>query len=74
MKTIGFLQIDWTGAKSIGMHCVWLAVLTVAWYLVEMLTGHNFGMYQPLAVLVLGTVAAFLKTLCSEYQVPVPTQ
>lgn len=73
MKTIGFLKIDWNGIKSVLIHSAWIAGLTVAFYWLGVLNHHDFGMYQTLAVWVIGSVSAFLKKLCEQYNVPVPT-
>ena len=71
--TKGFGQIDWTGVKSVLIHSAWIAILSVAWFLLSIVTKHDFGAYQTLAIWIIGTVSAFLKKLCETYQVAVPT-
>lgn len=70
MKTIGKFQINWDGIKSVILHSAWVAGLTIAVYVLGLLSHHDFGLYQPVAVWAIGTAGAFLKKFCEEYNVP----
>lgn len=73
MKTLGFGKINWEGIKSVIIHSAWIAGLTVGFYLVGILNHHDFGTYQVIATWVIGSIGAFLKKLCEQYQVPIPS-
>lgn len=73
MKTVGFLKIDLGGIKSVVLHSLWIALLTVAFFWLSQVSHHDFGVYQPVAVWAIGTAGAFLKKLCETYNVPVPS-
>ena len=43
IKTFGFLKINWDGVKSVLIHSLWLAGLTLAFYWLGILKDLDFG-------------------------------
>lgn len=72
IKTFGFGSIDGTGFKSVLQHLGWSLLITALYVLLNYFQGHDFGVYQIIAV-PLGTfLAAYLKKLAETYSVTVP--
>lgn len=66
-----FATIDWVGVKKVLVH----ALIVGLGYLVmvgeQMITGHNFGAYQMLAMTINSIVIKFLQKFFGTYEVPV---
>lgn len=72
IKTFGFGQIDWTGFKSVLIHTLWAMLLTGLYVLLSYFQGHDFGVYQIIAVPAGTFLAGYLKKFAETYSVTLP--
>jgi len=70
-KTIGFLQIEWSGFKRVLIHTGLIAFATLVTYIFSRIDSYNFGSYQAIMTVVMGFVATFLEKWFSNYDVTV---
>ena len=72
LKTLGFGQIDWTGLKSVLLHTLVGAALSLALVLIGIFQTYSYGIWTPLIMTGFVFVTAFIKKTAETYSVVVP--
>ena len=70
MNIIPSGQIDKAGFKRVLVHTGLIGLAAIAVYLVALAKGHDFGVYDPIATILIGFAVTFLEKFFSDYQVP----
>lgn len=72
METFKFGEIDLTGLKSVGKHALAVMFVALLMYGISLAGAHDFGPFQALVTIVIGTAGAFVKKFAETYSVAIP--